>query len=242
MQQNYPQQNALSTVLNNAFNYWKATLPYQVMMSLMVFCILFAVYIFFGNYYEVLPKMMTLIDENKTDIQGLQKGIQALAQDPNYVSFMYVILATKVFLFPLEVGFFKIYRKLDLKEKTTLSDLFSGYSGINFFIYISYFFFWQFVFTYTASTIILGILWIITTFLVTPLMFFANKTLFNAILINFKALKTHFPIVFIGFIVALIFKYAGFMVFFIGCLFTYPFMTAMIYAIYQQVFSEQSES
>ena len=115
MQQNYPQQNALSTVLNNAFNYWKATLPYQVMMSLMVFCILFAVYIFFGNYYEVLPKMMTLIDENKTDIQGLQKGIQALAQDPNYVSFMYVILATKVFLFPLEVGFFKIYRKLDLK-------------------------------------------------------------------------------------------------------------------------------
>ena len=235
MQQNYPQKNLLSTVLNNAFSYWRVTLPYQLILSLLTFCILFSVYVFSGNYYGVLPKMMALVQENMGNIPALQKELQVLAQDPNYVNFMYVILATKVFLFPLEVGLFKIYRKIDLKEKLSISDLFSGYSGINFFMYISYFFFWQFIFTYTAPTYILGFLWVLITLLVTPFMFFENKTLFTAIKLNFKALKYHFPIIFICFIVALLFKYAGFMVFFIGGLFTYPFMIAMIYALYQSI-------
>ncbi len=156
-----------------------------------------------------------------------------------YQSFALWIMGTSVFLFPLNIGFYQIYRKIDLNEKPELSDLFVGYNGLNFFKYISYYIFWYFVFRFTTPTIILAVAWVCITIFVAPIMFFMNKTIFESISLNFKALKMYFLEIFVCVMVAVVFKYIGFALFFVGALFTFPFWNAMIYSLYKTIFSEK---
>jgi hypothetical protein len=157
----------------------------------------------------------------------------------NYQNFTLWIMGTSIFLFPLNLGFYQIYRKIDLNEKLGLSDLFVGYNGLNFFKYISYYIFWYFVFRFTTPTIILAVAWVCITIFVAPIMFFMNKTIFESISLNFKALKMYFLEIFVCVMVAVIFKYIGFALFFVGALFTFPFWNAMIYSLYKTIFSEK---
>jgi hypothetical protein len=66
-----------------------------------------------------------------------------------------------------------------------------------------------------CPTIILPFIWVVVTIFVAPLMFFNNRS-FEAISLNFKALKSHFVEIFVCVIVAFLFKYVGFAVFLIG--------------------------
>jgi len=233
----YPQKTGISEVLSSAFSFWTQTLLYQVVLSLLYFSVLIMVFFYAGNYYGILPKILDIARENAGNPMAAQKASLAIAEDPNYFYFFLVIIFARAFLYPLEMGLFKIYRKIDLKEPYGIRDLFAGYAGVNFFIYTSYYLFWYIVFMYTTPTIILAAVWVLITLFVGPLMFFMNQRVFGGISITFRALKNYFVPIVACMLVAALFKYAV-MFTLIGAVFVWPFTTAMIYALYRVIFNE----
>lgn len=240
MQENYPQKPGIDFILKQAFYYWSKTLTFQLMFSVLYFGIMFTALFFFANYYGIWQYGAELQNALKQGTQAYIAKSQEIGATENAMYFTYTVLGTLVFLYPLNLGFFQIYRKLDLNEKLTISDLFVGYNGLNFFRYVSYFIFWFLTYLMIWQTIILPFVWILCTLFVAPLMFFLDKRIFEAISLNFKALKMYFLEIVVCVLVAFFFKYLGFGVLLIGGLFTFPFWNAMIYALYKNIFSEKS--
>lgn len=238
MQTENHKQIGLDLVIKNAFQYWRKSILYQLLVSLISFCILIMIGIHFGQKYGILEEYIRLVTHSG-DIVQIQNGVQKLMSNPNMETLSIIFLGTKAFLFPLELGLFKIYRKMDNSENIHISDLFSGYVGINFFILVGYYLFWYFIYSYTLFTLVLPIVWILCTIFVAPLIFFMNQPMLKSIGINLKVLRIYFiPILICG-IVAFLFKYSGFLLFGFGFLLTYSFSTAMIYALYQTIFKEE---
>ena len=239
MQQNYPQKAGIDYILKEAFSYWNRTLIFQILFSLIYFSVLFLVLFYFATKFGIFEQYLALGDKLKEGMDAYKNGIKELAANPNFMKFQWVILGTLSFLFPLNLGLFKMFRKLDLGEKPELEDLFAGYSGANFFIYFGYFLFWFTIYSYFAPTIFLGILWVLITLFTAPLMFFMDKRIIETFGINFKALRM-FPLeILIGFFVAVAFKYFGILTL-IGAIFTFPFWNAMIYSLYRKIFTEKN--
>ena len=237
MQTEYPQKAGISELLSKSFMYWSKTLKYQLLFSVIYFAFFMTVVYFAGNKYGILDSYLTILQKNMNDVTGFTAEYKKLIATEAFQTFYYFIMGTMVFLYPLNLGFYKIYRKMDLKQPIELSDLFAGYMGTNFFRYISFFIFWVTIYMYTVPTLILAVVWVLVTLFCAPLMFFMDKTIFEAISLNFKALKISFVEISVLVIVALIFKYVG-MFTLIGGLFTYPFINAVIYTLYSQIFKE----
>lgn len=233
------EQQGVDSIMRKSFFYWKTTWIYQFMVGALYFSILMLVYLFFASKYGILDEFISISQRYGRDLEKMQSALIELSKNPNYGTLSLIILATKVFLYPLEVGLFKIYRKVDLKEEYSVSDLLSGYSGANFFIYAGYYMFWYTIFTYSVPTLILPIVWILVTLFVTPLMFFKNIRVFEGISLSIRALRSHFLVILVCFFLGLVLKSAGILLFFFGYLITYPFMTAVIYSLYQSIFSEK---
>lgn len=195
---------------------------------------------FFASRYGIWEQQQELAEALQAGTQAYVEKVTEISATENYQMFSYGILGTIIFLYPLNLGFFQIFRKIDTNEKIELSDLFAGYNGLNFFKYIGYFIFWFFIYLMLVQTIILAVVWVFVTLFVAPLMFFMDKRIFEAISLNFKALKMYFIEMFVCVMVAVIFKYVGFTLFLIGGLFTFPFWNAMIYSLYKTIFSEKN--
>ncbi|SHM60630.1 hypothetical protein [Chryseobacterium polytrichastri] len=240
MQNKYPQKPGIDFILKQAFFYWNKTLIFQLMFSIIYFAIFFTSISFFAAKYGIWEMNQELIEAFKIGTSEYLAKTAEISQTDNYQKFMYGIFGTIIFLFPLNLGLFQIFKKMDLKEKVVISDLFAGYNGLNFFKYIGYYIFWFFTYLMVAQTIILPVVWVFITIFVAPLMFFTDKRIFEAISLNFKALKMYFLEIFVCVLVAFFFKYLGFGLFLIGGLFTFPFWNAMIYSLYKTVFSEKS--
>ncbi|MEJ5052075.1 hypothetical protein WH221_19785 [Chryseobacterium culicis] len=240
MQNKYPQKPGLDFILKQAFFYWNKTLVFQLMFSIFYFGIFLTVFFAADLKYNIFSQYMETSKYLKDGMQAYATQYTKMVSTPEFQSFSLMIVGTMIFLYPLNIGFYQIYRKIDLKEKLELGDLLVGYNGLNFFKYIGYYIFWFFIYVNAAQTIILGIVWVIITVFVAPLMFFTNKRIFESISLNFKALRMYFLEITVCVIVAFIFKYLGFALFFIGGLFTFPFWNAMIYSLYKTVFSEKS--
>ena len=234
----YPQKAGLSTILSDAFRYWSRTLVFQLCFTIITFAVFLAVTYYAGVKYGVLEQYFNILERHRDDMVAFSNAYKKMVATENFQTFYWFILGTAVFLYPLNLGFYKIYRKLDMNEKLALNDLFAGYMGMNFFRYIGFFMFWIIIYTYTLPTFILPLVWVLVTLFCAPLMFFMDKTIFESISLTFKALKMFFLEIFVGVIVALLFKYVGIMTL-IGGLFTYPFMNAMIYSLYKRVFNEK---
>lgn len=198
------------------------------------------VFFFCDSKYGIMDQYIETAKYAKDGLQVYTAEIQKMLATDSFQNFSLWIMGTTIFLYPLNLGFYQIYRKIDLGEKIELGDLLVGYNGLNFFKYIGYYIFWYFIFAYTIQTIILGVLWVCITIFVAPMMFFMNKTIFESISLNLKALRMYFLEIFVCVIVAILFKYIGFALFFIGGLFTFPFWNAMIYSLYKTVFSEKN--
>lgn len=244
MQEQYPQKPGIDFILKQAFFYWNKTLVYQLLFSIIYFSVFFAAYLYIENRFGIYTQFSNAFLEY---LQEGTKGIDALNQElatiKSSASFSYTtlgILIVSAFLYPLNLGFFQIYRKIDLKEQVEMSDLFVGYNGLNFFRYASYFIFWYFLYSIIAQTVILPVIWVMLTLFVAPLMFFQNKTIFEGIALNWKALKMYFIEILVCTMVAVLFKYVGFAIFLVGALFTFPFWNAMIYSLYKTIFTEKA--
>jgi len=73
---------------------------------------------------------------------------------------------------------------------------------------------------------------------ISPLMLFANQSIFQAMRLNFFALQKNFFTILLCTIASIAFSYCGIFMFGIGLALTFPFWNAMIYALYQQLFNE----
>jgi len=237
MQQQYPQKPGLDFILKKAFSYWSQTIGLQLMFSIVYFGIFISVVHFFAGYYGIYEHEKELQDALKVNFQEYAVKANALSSTLNFTYFRYAFIAALVFLSPLNAGFFQIYRKLDLKEEVGLSDLFAGYRGSNFFKLIGFYLFWFLILFMFAPFIILPFIWILITVFSVPLIFFQNKRIFETLSLGWKALRNNFIEIFVCVLVAAIFCHAGFLIFLIVCLFTFPFWNAMIYSLYSSIFS-----
>jgi len=224
-------------ILKKAFRYWSKTLVYQLVFSMLYLSIFLFVLMFFATEYGLLDQYISALSKSKEGLEVYEKEILKITENPNFITFYYIMLATTVFLFPLNIGFFKIYRKMDLGEKPELNDLFAGYMGVNFFRFVSFYLFWLIIFSYTAPTIFLGMMWILITLFTAPLMFFMDKRIFESFTLNFHAIKKYTLLIFVGMLVSFVFKIVGMMTI-VLLPFTFPFTNAMIYTLYMQVFRE----
>lgn len=239
MQNKYPQKPGLDFILKQAFFYWNKTLVFQLAFSIIYFAIFFTSMFFFAEKFGIMDQQKELIDAYKVSMDAYLAKTAELGKTEGSRYFSYCVLGTLVFLYPLNLGFFQIFRKLDLQENIEIGDLFAGYNGTNFFRYTSYGLFWFMIYGLGFNTIIIPFVWVCITIFVAPIMFFMNKTIFESISLNFKALKMYFLEIIVCVMVAVIFRYVGFALFFVGALFTFPFWNAMIYSLYKTIFSEK---
>ncbi len=236
--QNYPQKQGLDIILKNAFSYWSKTLIYQLLFSLVVFSFMILTYYFVAERYGILEKILAAVQKNEGNFMGLNEDMAALQATPEYYNLTLALIFAGAFMYPLNMGFFQIYRKIDLGEKYGIEDLFVGYNGFNFFKFASYFLFWFFVYLFGLKTIILSVVWVFITLFVAPLMFFMDKRIFEGIDLTIKSLRLYFLEITVCVLVAVAFKYIGALTVF-GLLFTYPFWNAVLYALYQKIFDEK---
>ncbi|MCX8522768.1 hypothetical protein OF897_02385 [Chryseobacterium formosus] len=243
MQENYPQKPGIDFILKQAFFYWNKTLVYQLMFSLIYLTLFFTVFFYFSGQYGIMDQffgaMSNYMKVGPSGMEQYKTDISMIIAGKGFQNFYLGMVGTQIFLYPLNLGFFQIFRKIDLKEPIEWRDLFAGYNGLNFFRYASYFIFWYFLYSFIAQTLVLPIFWVMITLFVAPLMFFQNKTIFEGIALNWKALKMYFVEILVCTIVAVLFKYLGFGIFLIGGLFTLPFWNAMIYSLYKTIFTEK---
>ena len=237
MQQSYPQKKGIGELLKEAFGYWSGTLVFQMIFSLVYFSVFFLVFYYSNFQLGLLEKYQDLYTNYSHDFTLYQKEAQKIAATEEYIAFFWIMMGTAIFLYPLNLGLFKIFRKVDLGEKPTFSDLFAGYSGVNFFLYIGYAMLWYPVFMFTLQTIFLSVLWILITLFTAPLMFFMNKRIFETFSLNIKAVKLYLLEIIICLLVAAAFKYIGVFTCF-AALFTFPFTNAVIYSLYKTIFKE----
>lgn len=237
MQTNYPQKKGIGFILSEAFAYWNRTLVYQILFSLIYFSVFFVVLFYFASRLGIMEQYIGLSEKLKQGMEVYRKGVQVIADNPNFLKFQIIWLLTMAFLFPLNLGLMKMFRKLDQGEKPAMEDLFAGYAGTNFFIYTSFFLFWSIIYVYTVPTIFLALIWVLVTLFCAPLMFFMDKRIPEAIALNFKALRLYPLEILVCTFVAFAFKYFGILTF-IGAIFTLPFWNAVIYALYSKIFRE----
>lgn len=238
MEKNYPQKVGMQEILKTAFSYWNRTLFYQVAFSLLYFSLFFLGYFYLFKYFGLWDEMSQHSELLKTDFPAFNKKMEEVALLPQTQSFLLGIFFLFAFLNPLNVGFYKIYRKLDLNEKVTMNDLFAGYLGFDFFKFFGFYLFWMIIFSYANSLLLLGVVWIILTLFSVPLMFFMNVNTIEGIKLTVKGLKQDFSTIVLSVLVATLFSLSGLLLFGVGFLFTFPFWHAMIYTLYQHVFKE----
>lgn len=237
MQQQYPQKTGIDQLLKEAFSYWSRTLVYQVLFSVIYISVLFLVFFYASSRFGILEQYLALGDKLKEGFEVYQSAIKEMTETTGFMTFYWIMIGAFVFLFPLNMGFYKIYRKMDSGEKPSMEDLFAGYLGTNFFIYTSFYLFWLLIYLYTLPTVILGLVWVLITLFAAPLMFFMDKKIFESISLTWKALKLYPLEILICCFVAFMFKYIG-IVTIIGALFTLPFWNSIIYVLYKRMFSE----
>lgn len=237
MEQDYPQKTGIDKILKEAFSYWNQTLMYNIIFSLIYFSVSFIVLYYFGMKYGLLQKFEDIFPLALKNPTAYRTAAQEIMQTGEAMKFSYVLLAVFAFLYPLNLGLMKMFRKIDLKEKINFEDLFAGYNGTNFFIYASFFLFWYIIFEYAKLLVIPAVLWVLVTLFCAPLMFFMDKRIMESIQLTIKALRGNFITVFVCVLVAILFRYIGIFSI-IGALFTFPFWNAMIYAMYKNFFRE----
>ena len=228
----------IGKILTEAYQYWMRTLPFQFL-----FCVIyFAITLFAGSYafryyglFDEVQKFQGLI---YTDGKAFLNKYGELMQTENALLFLQVMIVIKAVIFPLNIGFLKIYRKLDLGEKPETGDLFAGFQGSYFFVFVTYSLAWSLVNNFLS---IFSLLWIPMALFVPALIFFKGFNYFQSFKISVQTFQRNFVLLFIAMVVSILFSYSGFIMFFFGIFITFPFWNAMIYVLYKHLIDDFEE-
>ena len=83
--------------------------------------------------------------QSVTDMQAYVKKLNELVGSKDVILFSLLNVFCSGLVFPLHIGFFKIFKKIDSKEGPVLGDLFEGYQGANFIKYAVYYILWMMI-------------------------------------------------------------------------------------------------
>ncbi len=228
----------IELLLKTAFTYWKKTLLFQLAYSLLYFSLFFLGYYSLFQYFGLWDEFTKHSDLWRTDLPAFNKKMEEVAALPQMRNFALAFFVLLALINPLNVSFYKIYRKIDLKEEVKLNDLFAGYLGFDFFKFFGFYLFWIIIFTYANALLLLGFVWIFITLFSIPLMFFQNVKTFEGISLGFKGIRKNFTTIAVCMVVALLFGASGILLCGFGLLLTYPFWNAMVYTLYQHIYKE----
>lgn len=225
-------------ILKTAFAYWVKSLRFQLFYSLLYFALFFLGYIYLFKYFGLWDEFSKYSDLVRTDIPAFNKKMEEIARMPQARNFGLAFFFLLALINPLNVGLYKIFRKIDLKEPVVMNDLFAGYLGFDFFKFFGFYLFWIIIFTYANALMLLGLVWVFVTLFSIPLMFFMQVNTFEGISLTVKGLKKNLGTVIICIAVAVLFSLSGLLLFGVGFLLTFPFWNAMIYTLYQHIYKE----
>lgn len=238
MEKNYPEKAGITQILKTAFWYWNKTLWYQLAYSVLYFSLFLLGYFYLFRYFGLWDEVAKYSELIKTDLPAFNKKIEEIALLPQARNFALGVFFLLALISPLNVGFYKIYRKIDLKEPVSMNDLFAGYLGLDFFKFFGFYLFWIIIFTYANAFVLLGLVWVMITLFSIPLLFFMEVRTFEGISLSLKGLRRNFSLALISIVVGALFSFSGLLLFGIGFLFTFPFWNAVIYALYQHIYKE----
>jgi len=238
MENNYPEKSGIQQILKTAFWYWNKTLIYQLFYSMLYFSLFFLGYFYLFRYFGLWDGFSKYSDLVGTDIPAFNEKMEEIARLPQARNFALAFFFLLALINPLNVGLYKIFRKIDLKEPVSLNDLFAGYLGLDFFKFFGFYLFWIIIFTYANAFLVLGLVWVFVTLFSIPLMFFMSVNTFEGIRLTVTGLRRNLGMVVTCMLIAALFSAGGILLFGFGLLFTFPFWNAMIYALYQHIYKE----
>lgn len=230
----------LGTIIKNAFLYWKKTLLYQLVFNILYISLIVTVGMFFMNYYGFSEGISNITQKYADPIQRYTEMQKYIDTHEHATAFSWIIIGALCYAFPLNIGIFYVYKKIDMNEHISISDLFVGYRGKNFFIFFFYFLFWFLIFSPSLSFPLLSFIWVIITLFTAPLMFFKNIRIFDSISINIQVLKKHFFQIVVLFLMGVVIKYLS-IITFIGIPLFFGFQNALIYSMYRSIFTEEKK-
>lgn len=241
------EQTSINKIFNEAMGYWRAVMKYNVYFSLLYFS-LFMIMIFgIINYLEVMPMFLEL--GKITDVKIYTDRLNAILKTEQMASFPMLVIICSGLIYPLHIGFFKIFKKIDNKEEIFLSDLFEGYQGSNFLKFTMYYIFWVMIYNYTKAITmaffllaIVPLFWVSTTLFISPLMYFKKEPLGTALLWNFQVLRKNFRVLMLCVLATTIISYSGLLMMLVGYALTFPFWNAMIYTLYKYIFEQEKNN
>jgi len=228
---------SFAKIPTKAIEYWKKTIGYQIAFSLCFFTIYVGLNMFLYQNFGILEQITSISEYLVNDTERFMSDYSEIVSSEEFESVVLYMILVSAILFPLNIGFFNIYRKLDISEKISLRDLFIGYEGNNFFKFLGYSLFWGGIYHICKINPIFMILWILITLLVAPLLFLENKKIFEALKLSFKAFRLNILNFLLILILSVFGSYLGFLLFGIGIILTFPFWNAVLYVLYKEVFT-----
>ena len=235
----------IGKLLTEAYQYWMRTLPFQFLFTVIYFSVMMFAGAYAFRYYGLFEEVNKFSGLMYTDFQLFVTKYEALMQTENAMAFTMAVLVIKAVVFPLNIGFFKIFRKLDIGERPETGDLFAGFRGHYFFLFVIYSLFWS-VFNNSLLMIplispFLSVIWIMMALFVPALVFFKGFNFFKSFKISVQIFRENFILIFIASLVSILFSYCGFIMFFFGIFLTFPFWNAMIYVLYKHLINDFEE-
>ncbi len=228
---------SIEEVFKKAFFYWKSTLFFQFVVTVFYFGISLYAGVQLSLYYFG-DKMNQFTPELLVNTKGFFNKVNQLMQSENGSYFQIAISLIKAAMFPLSIGLFKVYSLIDENKTPSFSDVLDGYSGTNFFKFWGFAIFWNVVFQLGISFLLApGVLWVLMTLFVGPLLYFTPMRMMEAINLSAKVAIANWSIILPCAMLAFLFGYSGIFVFLIGFFFTYPFWNAIIYTLFKKYFN-----
>lgn len=228
----------IGKILTEAYEYWMRTLPFQFLFCVIYFSVTMFAGSFAFRYYGLFEEIQKFQGLIYTDNKAFLDKYTVLMQTDNAVLFLQVMIVIKAVIFPLNIGFLKIYRKIDLGEKPETGDLFAGFQGHYFFLFVIYSLAWSMINNFLS---VFTLIWIPMMLFIPALMFFKGFNYFQSFQISVRTFQQNFILIFIAMIVSILFSYCGFIMFFFGIFITFPFWNAMIYVLYKHLIADFEE-
>jgi len=235
------QKPEIGKILTEAYQYWMRTLPFQMLFSLIYFSVIMFAGAYAFRYYGLFEEVNRFSQLMYSDFPAFTEKYEELMKTENAMYFTMVILVIKSVIFPLNIGFLKIYRKLDIGEPVSTSDLFAGFQGHYFFLFLIYSLFWNILNSYILIFPPLSVFWMGMMMFVPALVFYKNYNFFQAFKTSVQVFQKNIILILVTCLASILISYCGIIAFFFGIFLTFPFWNAVIYVLYKNLIADFEE-
>lgn len=229
-------------MVGEALSYWQRTIPFQILFSVLYFIIYFTLTFLIFNHFGLIEQIKEISAFFPSDVDTFTSRYKELLGTTAYMDATLWTVGSTVIAWPLNLGMLRIYEKIDRKEPLSINDLFAGYEGKNFFIFLLYALFWNAVSFFAKLVFFLWPVWVFITLLMGPLMFLGKLNFKDAFRMNLSNVRENFGVTLVVLIFGVLLSYCGFLLCGIGLLFTFPFWNAILYVFYKKIFPAQTIS